>query len=369
MLSIQAQIYAQRAGILVEEIDTSEHITEQEIHEVLRGLNLEELDEEASESTKKASNDTKGKLHELLVGKHLNGGNHMEKHVDIHGDSPKEAHDKLRDSIHPDEYAKIHAKAKSAADDIKSKVEKDGHKIHHVHWTSKPGDMHRSTGIHATQKQDASDVVVTTHKDNKPRHHGVSLKVTDSATKHVPISNLGLKSPGTEKIHTDHKTNLLKKYPILKHATNATSRKAILDSNPGMKSHVQEANKKLVHHLAANLHQHLTTMPKSDLVHHIKNVIHAHTTPMQSEGHTHIRHTTYISGGSKNPKIQHHSIDPSTHHDHILKDPANITVHHSTGGSLQFKHKGKTFASQSVKLSSGSDPLSSVKTTGGTSGD
>lgn len=125
---------------------------------------LEDLFESLMPEDGKVSSDTKGKMHELLVGYHLKGGKHMSKHVDKEGDSPQEAHDKLKKSVHPNDYKKMNVRAKSAANDIKKQVEQNGHKIHDVHWTSKPGDIHRSTGIHASQKEDSSDIVITTHK-------------------------------------------------------------------------------------------------------------------------------------------------------------------------------------------------------------
>ncbi len=144
-----------------------------EIEEYLKSLVLEKFnDDEVLEDLfesllpedGKVSSDTKGKMHELLVGYHLKGGKHMSKHVDKEGDSPQEAHDKLKKSVHPNDYKKMNVRAKSAANDIKKQVEQNGHKIHDVHWTSKPGDIHRSTGIHASQKEDSSDIVITTHK-------------------------------------------------------------------------------------------------------------------------------------------------------------------------------------------------------------
>lgn len=124
-----------------------------------------ELNEETFQPIEgKVSSDTKGKMHELLVGYHLKGGKHMSKHADKIGDTPKQAHDKLKKVIHSNDYKKMNIRAKSAANDIRKQVETNGHKIHDVHWTSKPGDIHRSTGIHATQKEDASDIVITTHK-------------------------------------------------------------------------------------------------------------------------------------------------------------------------------------------------------------
>jgi aminoglycoside phosphotransferase family enzyme len=141
---------------------------EKELDEYIKLLDMEEIQEEylleSSPIEGKVSSDTKGKMHEILVGYHLKGGKHMSKHPDKAGDSPKQAHDKLKLNIHPNDYKKINSRAKSAANDIKKQVETNGHKIHDVHWTSKPGDIHRSTGIHASQNEDSSDIVITTHK-------------------------------------------------------------------------------------------------------------------------------------------------------------------------------------------------------------
>ena len=58
------------------------------------------------------SNNTKGVLHEILVGKHLNGGKHMTLHPNEHGESPEQAHDRLKKQVHPEDYKKIHDRAK-----------------------------------------------------------------------------------------------------------------------------------------------------------------------------------------------------------------------------------------------------------------
>jgi hypothetical protein len=363
-------------------------LTNQEIEEILKKLKIQDKEElekieelfeiddeelidlnEASGVSKehKVSSDTKGKLHEILTGYHLRGGKHMEKHPDKHGDTPKEAHDKLKASIHPNDYKKINERAKSAANDIKHKVEKNGHKIHDVHWTSQPNDLLRSTGIKATQKEDSSDIVVTTHKNKKIKHHGISLKVTDSASKHVPTSNLGLKSlgPKAESTLDQHRRTILKKFPKLgTHATNKKQRKEMLKKHPKMANFIKNKNHETLHKMAKDLHNHLITASKKDLVEHVKKVIHSHQTPMQKEGHEHMRHVSYVSNG----KNIHHSIDPSNHHEHIFKDSKNISVEHH-GSSLHFKHKGKTFARHSMKFSSQSDPMSSIKSSGQTAGD
>ena len=151
-MSIQRQIWLKRAGLLSEK---KEHLSDKEIDKILKRLRaedeeelekmqlesyfnedgdeVEELHEEPKGPVKgKVSSDTKGKLHELLVGYHLQGGKHMEKHPDKNGDSPEEAHNRLQKTVHPDDYKKINDRAKSAANHIRKQVEVNGHKIHQV---------------------------------------------------------------------------------------------------------------------------------------------------------------------------------------------------------------------------------------------
>ena len=53
---------------------------------------------------------------EKPLGYHLHKPpRHMEKHPDVNGDSPQEAHDKLKAQMTPEEYAHAHKKAKQAA--------------------------------------------------------------------------------------------------------------------------------------------------------------------------------------------------------------------------------------------------------------
>lgn len=336
---------------------------------------IEYLAEAAKSPEKKslgagAGADTKGKLHELLVGYHLQNGKHMERHADKDGDSPKQAHDKLKNTVSPEDYKKINGRAKSAANDIRSKIEQNGHKISHVHWTSKAGDIKRSTGIESSQKQDASDIMVHTKKGNKVGYHGVSLKVSDSTSKHVPVSNPGLESThGGEKILEKHRNEIKAKFPKL--ATMSVSeRKEKMKSSPAMNSWVRKKNTETLNKLGTHLHKTLSNMKPTELANHIKtHVLQSNPTPLQQAGHGHLRHTTYYSGGN----VAHHSYDPSKHFEHIFKNPSNITHHveiqHGGGAAVKFKYKGKTFASHRLKFTSQSDPFSSVKGSGTTHGE
>ena len=316
----------------------------------------------------KVSNNTKGVLHEILVGKHLNGGKHMERHENEHGETPEQAHKRLKDSIHPNDYKKIDANAKSAAAHIHKNLEAShpGHKITAVTHTSKPGDTEKVTGVKATQKEDSSDVYVTTHHPKHGTiHHGVSLKVSDKSSKKIPSSSLGMESGGSKaREHFNaHKKAILKDYPHLA-GKNKEARKEVQKNDPKMQADVKKRNQALLHKVAhshaAELQHHLDTGNHEHVVKHIREVLHAHSTPAQQSGKaTFQKHTTYQTAKG----VQHHAEDPSQEHEHILKDHKNITVK-SSGGSVHFYHNGKKFASQAHKFDSQSDPLSSLKSAG-----
>lgn len=317
---------------------------------------------DAKEAADKASSNTKGVLHELLVGYHLGGGKHMERHKNAEGDSPKQAHDKLKASIHPDAYKRINNKAKSAAKDLHHHLLRSGHTINHVHWTSKNGDIERSTGIKSTQKEDASDIMIKTHKAGVTKFHGVSLKVTDKASGSVPVSNPGMNAThGGETIYVKHQADLKKKHPELAKLSNKAKRKEWMAKNPEHHASIKADNTEALHKIARHTHKQLTNMDKKDLVKHIRNhILHAHKTPLQKLGHDHIKHTT-LGDGSKEFKFHH--ADPSSDHEHILRDHKNVSCEHR-GNSVVFTHKGKPFARHDMKFDSQSDPLSTIKGVG-----
>ncbi len=331
---------------------------------------LEELNEAADDASKEGgvSNNTKGVLHELLVGKHLNGGKHLETHKNENNETPQQAHDRLKKQIHPKDYEKIHKNAESAANHIKAHIESThkGHKIHGVHWTSKPGDTEKVTGHKATQKEDSSDVYVTTKhpKTGKEHHHGVSLKVSDKSSKNIPSSSLGMESGGSKarEHYKEHQDKILAAHPQLK-GKNKEARKEILKNDPKMHEDIKKRNQELLHKVAhshaTELQHHLDNGGHEHVVKHIREVLHAHKTPAEEKGHSFIKHTTYQTAKG----VQHHTSKPSEDHEHILKDHKNITVK-SSGGSVHFYHNGKKFASQAHKFDSQSDPLSSLKSAG-----
>ena len=315
----------------------------------------------------KIDNNTKGVMHELLTGYHLNGKKHMTNHPGKNGESAEQTYNRYSKGIHPDDLKSLHDRAASAAKDIRNKAEQNGHKIHSVHWTSKPGDLHSSTGIHASQKEDPSDIVVSTSHDGRgqnPIHHGVSLKVSDKGGK-VPSSSLGMNSAGSNArtMYAKHQKEILASHPELAKAKNKDTRKAFVKSNPEIHNKIKEKNRTFLHSVAKDHATELQNKIKNgqhdEVVKHVREVLHAHSTPMQSHGHNHIKHTTNHTAKG----VSHSTENPGKDYEHILKDPKNISVEHS-GGQVIFKHKGKKFASQAHKFDSQSDPLSSLKSAG-----
>jgi hypothetical protein len=155
--------------------------------------------EMAAASSSEASDD-KGKLHELLLAKHLNptkdknGENVLPEHhrakSDIYGDeteggTPEQVHNKLKGRMAPAAYEEINAHAKQTAEEVLKHLEKNGFDKNHissVHWTSnrdtskKSGDHEKTTGIR-DPNANADLIMSYTHpQTGEVRHVGVSAK-------------------------------------------------------------------------------------------------------------------------------------------------------------------------------------------------
>lgn len=338
------------------------------------------LSEQATQAalTANAKNNRDGVMHEILVGKHINGGQHMPNHANKNGESAHEAHDRMKATMSKDEYHHANNKAKAAAKKFHGHL-KENHpnvKIHKVHWTSKPGDLHSSTGIHAGQKEDSSDICITSkHHDGSHKYHGVSLKNTKKSSVNIGTSNHGHETqhPSAKEDHKAHHENLHKIAPELKHITNSKNRKNWMRDpvNKKKADKIRTANKKVLAQHAKKHVDHLVKKlsskdPKDHdhVKQHIRDTLAAKKTPMEKNGHEHVRMTsTVFKGEHKN-----HISRPGHDHEHIFNDHDfhhNTTVHH-TGGGHVIKHKGKTVASFSYKFNSQSDPKSSLSAVGNT---
>lgn len=317
------------------------------------------LYESVGENPNSVSRNTNGVLHELLVGYHLNGGKHMDKHPDVNGDSPAQAHEKLKNTVSPEDYKDAYERAKFAADDIKKNLSKHG-KIQHVQWASKPGDIKRITGIDASQTEDPSDIIVTTNKNGDTMHHGISLKMSKKKTTYTGTSSLGHKSvPGASGIYREHINQLDKDYPALSKLTNKPSRKAWLEQNPEVKKEIKDKTRKMLTNAAKEQSSYLDNLPRDEYMKNLRNIMAANQSPLQKNGHRSIRHTTYGSNG----KYSTDETDAHADSAHIFANPEGVT-HEQNGQGINFYHNGKMIAKQSLKLTSGSDPKSALQAWG-----
>lgn len=271
------------------------------------------------------SPDTKGKIHELLVAKHLNGGKHISPEAHAHFKA-------LTANIHPDEVKEFHNRAKHAAAGIKEHVASLGHEIHSVHHTSKAGDIGRLTGTHESQQQNSADIMVKT----KSGHHlGYSLKVSDKKNQKVPIGNPG--HGQTDKqlgVNTQHhyenaRKELEKRHPELR-GKSKSEQKKIVKANPKIHETAHELGTKAIGKIRDTWHKSLSSMPKKDLSNHIRNnLLHAHETktPLYKS-----------SSGGTGGDYSHHLTHPASQYNHLLSDHNNLHVEKSGHNSINFVH-------------------------------
>jgi hypothetical protein len=137
--------------------------------------------------------DDKGKLHEILLSKHLHPETKLPDHHraesenEDHAGTPQQVHDRLKKKIGDAAYNEIDSHAKSTAKALHDHLVqqghiKPGHKIGNVYWTSnadkpnKPGDHEKTTGIKDVNSN--ADLIAEIHDKNGKviGHHGISAK-------------------------------------------------------------------------------------------------------------------------------------------------------------------------------------------------
>ena len=283
--------------------------------------------------TEDLSSNDKGVLHELLVGKELNNGKHMSpeaerKHNEIKAKTPKE---------HYDNAVKL---AKGTAQHLRQKF---GTGIASAHWSSKPGDIGRITGVEETQQENSADIILR-HKNGA--HVGISLKVTKKKNGKVPVGNPGAKQTdqqlGTNA--TQHyeaaRAALVKKHKELQGKTNKEMKQIIKD-NPHIRASAEKLSNEAIGKIRDEWHHSLSSMHTKSLSDHIRNnLLHAHSTKLP------LYKTTTGGHGDDHSVNTEHS---ATAHDHILNDHQKITVHKAGNNSIEFKHNGKTFLRHRLK--------------------
>jgi hypothetical protein len=136
--------------------------------------------------------DDKGKLHELLMCKHLHPESRLPDHHrsesenEDHAGTPVQVHDRLKKKIGDAAYNEIDSHAKQTAQGLIKHLHDHGHlgngvTVGNVHWTSNPdkpnkaGDHEKTVGVKDVNSN--ADMIMTLHKDGKVvGHHGISAK-------------------------------------------------------------------------------------------------------------------------------------------------------------------------------------------------
>lgn len=158
-----------------------------------RPLSLnEELLLEMAAATKETESDDKGKLHELLLSKHLHPESRLPDHHrsfsdnEDHAGTPEQVHERLKEKVGMAAYNEIDSHAKQTADSLKKHFQEQGHvgpgeHISNVFWTSnadKPntaGDHEKTTGVKDVNSN-ADLIARITDKNGNHKHVGISAK-------------------------------------------------------------------------------------------------------------------------------------------------------------------------------------------------
>jgi len=288
---------------------------------------LEWLEEAKTTAKNLSTSDLNGKIHEVLVAKHLNGG----KFID---DYHKDHHDKLMYQVGgstSEKYKDEHKKAQHATEHIKKHLGVSSFKK--VGIVSKAGDIKKFTdGKHnLSQHEDASDVMVQHHDGT---HHGISLKSTQKHGAQPGVHNEGHKAVDKRLgVDTTHHIKGARQKIVNQRTEmagmNDTQAKAHLKTDETANVVASEHGRTALKNIRDDWHGAYQKMTSKDRAHHLRHLLHA--TPNQIP---HIR--AHASGQNADHKTQVHS--PSTHFDHILKDHANIHMKKAGNGGIRWDH-------------------------------
>lgn len=168
------------------------------------------------------SSDDKGKLHELLVAKHLSHEDDAHKALPKHfrdenKKTPSQVHDDIKSRISAEDYSNADSRAKDAANKIREHLKSvhgvEPHHIGTVAWTSQTSD-HEKLTKKKDPNSDADIMLHTIDDDGNHNYHGISLKIGSGKPnlRNPGLKSLdkltGTKSTETQKIINDHKNML-----------------------------------------------------------------------------------------------------------------------------------------------------------------
>lgn len=361
-------------------------------------LNFKSFLSEAKKSlahSSKVSNDDKGKLHELLLAKHLSHNNELPLHHRSesenkeHAGTPQQVHDRLKEKIGEHAYHEINSHAHQTAQKVKEHLKNTGHvssthPISDVHWTSnrdtekKAGDHEKTTGTKDVNSN--ADVMLTTkHKKTGAKGYvGVSAKYGSESKPN--LKNAGLNSlekqagheAGTytkiQKKHESHMESIGYKGTQGERHAQYKEDKAKLESEKAAhketgskkpfapksavakRAHAAEQSSLKARTEMAKLHAGgLSSKSDSELRQHVKDQASPPTTHHHIIAHSHVQ-----SDGS----VVSHVHDAHSMAEHHLSNYKNLHVRHSgistdIMGTHKDTGKVRKIATQTFKASSG----------------
>lgn len=270
-----------------------------------------------------SSSDAKGKLHEILVGKHLSHTDDSRKILPEHyrneetGKTPTQIHDSIKASITPEDYDMADKRAKESADAIRAHLKEhhgvEPEHIKGVYWTSNKSDHEKLTG----KKDDASDADIMLHTvdgEGKPNYHGLSLKVGGNEP--------NLRNPGIDQLNKLTKADANRSKDILEAHKDVLdsvgySRKNTVDqnhaqykvdkdsNNPAVKQKLATAEtskRKTLNNLASHYSQAINNLPPE----HVKHLLTHLVAPKTMYPHTRAWAQTSNDSNSTAHHIENH---------------------------------------------------------------
>ena len=289
---------------------------------------LYEAKKPSKAESSKVSSDDKGKLHELLLAKHLHPNNTLPEHHRSesknpdHAGTPQQVHDKLKQKIGDAAYNEIDSHAKSTAAAVKKHLEthghiggNTGHSVANVHWTSnrdtekKQGDHEKTTGIKDVNSN--ADLILTTanKKTGKVKHVGVSAKYGSQSPNYANPGLAALEKqaghePGTYsslmKAHEDRMEKL--GYSGSKKERHEKFKQDKASDNSADKARAAAAEKSSLEtrQQIARMHeQGLSNKTDAELRHHIANAV----SPPTKIAHI-VAHSKVDSSGGSTPHVE-----------------------------------------------------------------
>lgn len=325
------------------------------------------------------ANDDKGKLHELLLAKHLHPSGqlpaaHRAESTTGAGGTPKEVHDRLKEKVGKAAYNEINAHAKQTAAAVVSHMKQHGHmksgeSIGDVHWTSnrdtekKAGDHEKTTGVKDVNSN--ADLIITKHNKSGKKSGFVPISAKYGSNKEPNYKNPGLASMEKDSGHkagtfssimADHNSRMEKvgyKGTVAeRHAQHKQDKAAAATGDKKAAARVEKAENSSLEartQIAKHYAEGINKKGDAGLRAHIAAAVSPQT------HHEHIVAHSHVQGDGSAKSVIHNASDIA--HDHLSKFEDLKAEHKGISAVITGKHKdtGKRMrvASFGVKASSG----------------